>query len=71
MAGGTKIEWCDDTVNAEMGCDGCELWDAKNRVRICYAGQQTTRMLSKGPLKGWAPRVRSADDLSGQDEIIQ
>jgi hypothetical protein len=55
MAEGTKIEWCDDTVNAEMGCDGCELWDAKNRVRICYAGQQTTRMLSKGPLKGWPP----------------
>ena len=34
MAEGTKIEWCDDTVNAEMGCDGCELWDAKNRVRM-------------------------------------
>jgi len=53
MAKGTKIEWCDDTVNAPMGCDGCELWDPKKRVRICYAGQQTTRMLSRGPLKGW------------------
>ena len=55
MAEGTKIEWCDDSVNAEMGCDGCELWDPKNRVRICYAGQHTTRMLSRGPLKGWPP----------------
>jgi len=53
MAKGTKIEWADDTVNAEMGCDGCELWDPKNQVRICYAGLQTERMLSKGPLKGW------------------
>jgi len=52
MAKGTKIEWADDTVNAEMGCDGCELWDPKNNIRICYAGRQTEKMLSKGPLKG-------------------
>src|SRR2546422_3260572 len=51
MAKGTKIEWADDTVNAEMGCDGCELWDPKNSVRSCYAGVQTERMLSKGQLK--------------------
>ena len=55
MAKGTKIEWADDTVNAEMGCDGCELWDPKNSVRSCYAGVQTERMLSKGQLKGWPP----------------
>jgi hypothetical protein len=53
MAKGTKIEWADDTVNPEMGCDGCELWDPKNNVRICYAGRQTEQMLSKGPRKGW------------------
>src|SRR5215470_1434064 len=55
MAKGTKIEWADDTVNAEMGCDGCELWDPKNKVRICYAGLLTERMLSTGSLKGWPP----------------
>jgi len=55
MAKGTKIEWADDTVNAEMGCDGCELWDPKHNVRMCYAGLQTQRMLSRGPLKGWPP----------------
>jgi protein gp37 len=55
MAKGTKIEWADDTVNAEMGCDGCELWDTKRGIRICYAGLQTERMLSRGPLKGWPP----------------
>ena len=53
MAKGTKIEWADDTVNPAMGCDGCELWDPKNGVSICYAGRLTDRMLSKGPLKGW------------------
>jgi protein gp37 len=52
---GTRIEWADDTVNAEMGCDGCELWDPKRAIRICYAGRYTEQMLSKGPLKGWPP----------------
>jgi protein gp37 len=55
MGQSTKIEWADDTVNPEMGCDGCELWHPKHGVRICYAGRQTERMLSKGPLKGWPP----------------
>jgi protein gp37 len=55
MAKNTKIEWADDTVNAEMGCDGCELWDPKNEVHVCYAGVLSERMLSKGPLKGWPP----------------
>lgn len=35
----TTIEWCDSTVNPVMGCDGCELWDPRRDVRICYAGQ--------------------------------
>src|SRR3989442_14506181 len=50
---GSIIGWCDDTCNIEMGCDGCELWDPKNGVRICYAGLQTERMVSKGPREGW------------------
>ena len=25
----TPIEWCDSSVNIEMGCDGCELWNEK------------------------------------------
>jgi len=37
----TDIEWCDSTLNLQMGCDGCELWTAK--VRNCYAGQLTER----------------------------
>src|SRR5262245_23516398 len=53
MAKGTKIEWADDIVNPAMGCDGCELWDPKNGVSICYAGRLTDRRPSKGTLKGW------------------
>jgi len=26
MGKGTKIQWCDDTVNPVMGCGGCELF---------------------------------------------
>ncbi len=55
MGKGTKIEWADDTVNGEMGCDGCELWDPKNNIRICYSGTDTEQKLSKGPRKGWPP----------------
>lgn len=44
----TGIEWCDSTLNLEMGCDGCELW-TKDR-RSCYAGQLTERW---GGKTGW------------------
>jgi protein gp37 len=33
----TGIQWCDSTINPTMGCDGCELWNAKNKT--CYAGK--------------------------------
>lgn len=36
MGKDTRIEWCDSTLNLEIGCDGCELWNSK--VRTCYAG---------------------------------
>ena len=44
----TDIEWCDSTVNGQMGCDGCELWNAQRED--CYAGQLTRRYAG---LKGW------------------
>lgn len=34
----TKIQWCDSTCNPTMGCDGCELWNAKTGEQTCYAG---------------------------------
>jgi protein gp37 len=49
----SKIQWCDSTLNEEMGCDGCELWSPKRGVRICYAGVDTENKTSRGPLKGW------------------
>lgn len=29
MASNTSIQWCDDTVNPVMGCDGCELFETR------------------------------------------
>jgi protein gp37 len=46
----TDIQWCDSTLNLQMGCDGCELWNPKAGVRKCYAGQLTER---RSPTKGW------------------
>jgi protein gp37 len=44
----SPIEWCDDTVNAQAGCDGCELWSPGRlsvdgltvigETKACYAG---------------------------------
>ncbi len=28
----TNIEWCDSTLNPEIGCDGCELWNVKTCI---------------------------------------
>lgn len=65
MGIGTKIEWCDDTVNPTMGCDGCELW-SKGR-RICYAGQ--LHQLRKGH-KGYAPSFDVVTHFPGRIEAI-
>jgi protein gp37 len=29
----SDIQWCDDTINPVMGCDGCELWPKSAAVR--------------------------------------
>lgn len=34
----TPIEWCDSSLQLEVGCSGCELWIPKMGVKICYAG---------------------------------
>lgn len=39
----TGIEWCDSTLNLEIGCDGCELWNPKVGEKTCYAGQIVER----------------------------
>jgi protein gp37 len=55
MGQGTKIQWCDDTVNCTSGCDCCELW-IKGRGGPCYAGNLQTNRLSKT-----LPKLYSAD----------
>lgn len=46
----TDIEWCDSTLNLQMGCDGCELWNPKAGIKHCYAGTLTARHAGK---TGW------------------
>jgi protein gp37 len=43
----TDISWCDSTVNAEMGCNGCEL---SRPEKHCYAEAMTDRYAGN---KGW------------------
>lgn len=49
----TDIEWCDSTLNLQMGCDGCELWNRRRNTRHCYAGALTDVYAG---LKGWPKR---------------
>ena len=48
MGKDTKIEWSDSTLNLQMGCDGCELWNGQSRA--CYAGTLTERYAG---MNGW------------------
>jgi protein gp37 len=53
MSISTKIQWVDSTCNPTMGCEGCELWNPKARVKKCYAGTLHTRF--GGVTKGYSP----------------
>lgn len=39
MSVNTPIQWCDDTINPTMGCDGCEL--SNDETRMYYKGTHT------------------------------
>src|SRR6266550_110054 len=54
----TDIQWCDSTLNIQMGCQGCELWNPAAGVFKCYAGVLTERMTTAGPIKGWPEAFR-------------
>lgn len=57
MSKDTKIQWCDSSLNLQMGCDGCELWT--KTVRKCYAGRQCEE---RRMFKGW-PRQFSEPEI--------
>lgn len=44
----SSIQWCHSSLNLQMGCDGCELWNGSKR--ICYAGTQT---VNRAGNPGW------------------
>jgi protein gp37 len=46
----TGIGYCDSTLNLMMGCNGCELWNLAQGIRICYAGNITAAFAGK---PGW------------------
>lgn len=57
----TTIEWCDSSLQLEIGCSGCELWIPKMGVNICYAGILVGRYGGEGK-KGW-PRSFEEPEL--------
>lgn len=55
MGRNTAIQWCDSTVNPTSGCDGCELWDAGGKRRLCYAGHLHETRLARAHPDLYAP----------------
>lgn len=47
-----------------MGCDGCELWNTKTGVRICYAGTLHARF--GGATTGYAPSFEQVTTFPGR-----
>lgn len=45
----TGIQWCDSTINIQMGCEGCELIKGQKTPK-CYAKVLTDRYAG---MKGW------------------
>lgn len=60
----TKIQWCDSTCNPTMGCEGCELWNAKTGVRTCYAGVLHVRF--GGNTAGYSPTFEQVTFYPGR-----
>ena len=58
MSKDTSITWCDSSLNLEMGCDGCELWNRKLGIKACYSGKLTDQY---GGRKGWPSRFEEPE----------
>jgi protein gp37 len=70
MAKTTQIEWCDSSVNPEIGCDGCELWrvnpkEPNRSVLLCYAGKLTEQYAG---LPGWPVNFTTPKIFPGRVE---
>ncbi len=75
----SSIQWCDDTVNPVMGCDGCELWPTKNQILLSIVNliyrstarernqiQETVRPLIDEytePTEVWHDRAKLIEEL--------
>jgi protein gp37 len=65
MAEKTDIGWCDSSVNATSGCDGCELWNGRE-IRECYAGKSHENSLAKVFPKLYDPNFQNVRLIPGR-----
>jgi len=67
MAQGTKIQWCDDTVNPASGCDGCELYNARAPEQAtCYAKRIHEERLARYDWQHYAPKFSEVRMIPGR-----
>lgn len=70
----TKIQWCDDTVNAVMGCLGCELWPPRSQVisklKEVIGGMRPNLVGLDARIDGLAGRYQNVNDLVLMKKIV-
>lgn len=82
----TKIQWCDDTENPVMGCDGCELWPKHMQIlgdllaflsarvpeeKSEIRDEVSALLGSMKPTEIWHQRVELVDELKGRFPVVR
>lgn len=62
----SSIGYIDSSINPFRGCEGCELWNPKTGVKVCYAGRMISRFA--GPSYAWPEKFTEPIFVPGQLE---
>lgn len=62
----SSIGYIDSSINPFRGCEGCELWNPKTGVKVCYAGRMISRFA--GTSSAWPEEFTKPIFVPGQLE---
>lgn len=62
----SSIGYIHSSINPFRGCEGCELWNLKTNIKVCYAGRMINRWASSSP--AWPDEFTKPIFIPGQLE---
>lgn len=62
----SSIGYIDSSINPFRGCEGCELWNPKQGIKVCYAGRMISRF--SGTSSVWPEEFTKPIFVPGQLE---